>query len=311
MGNASWSEWQLQSGGTGGGGDTLPIGTILPFTSDTVPVNYLLADGSLVSRTEYSELFAIIGTTYGEGDGSTTFALPDMRSRVAVGKDVNDTDFNEIGKIGGEKKHTLTIDEMPSHTHNDGVTSNFFGQTGGQNSCIVMADKSKGKTSATGRNQPHNIMQPYVVTNYIIKAKMSASLTGQVIDSLDGDSTTDAPSVNTVKKGLKTNIVIGQEIATNEYIDDKQVFVKKINCGNLPNNTEKTYETGLDISKVTIIKIEGIAKHSNNTSIPLNFYNGFAYISANINNMGKLSINTNTDRSDATGYANIYYTKNK
>lgn len=70
-------EWQ--TGGSGGAsGDTLPIGAIIPYTSDTIPTNWLLCDGSAISRTEYSDLFNVIGTTYGQGDGLTTFNLPNI-----------------------------------------------------------------------------------------------------------------------------------------------------------------------------------------------------------------------------------------
>ena len=82
--------------------------------------------------------------------------------RTLVGIDTSDDDFKTVEKTGGEKKHTLTVNEMPSHNHNDGVTTNFFGQTGGQTSCIVLQDKSQGTTSATGGGQPHNNLQPYI-----------------------------------------------------------------------------------------------------------------------------------------------------
>ena len=98
-------------------GDTLPIGAILPFGSNTVPENWLLCDGSAVSRTQYQDLFNTIGITFGQGDGFETFNLPDLRDRIPVGKDSNDTDFNLLGNTGGEKTHTLTIQEMPSHNH--------------------------------------------------------------------------------------------------------------------------------------------------------------------------------------------------
>lgn len=71
--------------GTGnGGGDTEEIGSVKLWFSNTIPQNWLLLNGQAISRTEYSELFEILGTTYGSGDDSTTFNLPDMRQRVPV-----------------------------------------------------------------------------------------------------------------------------------------------------------------------------------------------------------------------------------
>ena len=68
-------------GDVGGGGDTLPIGVMLPYGNTTPPENWLICDGSEVSRTTYSELFKVIGTSYGSGDGSTTFNLPNKKGR--------------------------------------------------------------------------------------------------------------------------------------------------------------------------------------------------------------------------------------
>lgn len=112
------------------GGDTLPIGTMVPYGNENPPINWLICDGSAVLRDEYPELFAVIGTSYGEGDGSTTFNLPDKRGKISVGLNVNDESFENIGVEGGTKSdtynlehshttqsHTLTTSEMPWHTH--------------------------------------------------------------------------------------------------------------------------------------------------------------------------------------------------
>ena len=98
-------------------GDTLPVGAIMPFGGDTIPENWLLCNGQAVSRTEYQQLFNTIGITFGQGDGFTTFNLPNLQGKVVVGKDGNDTDFDTLGKAGGEKEHTLTIEEVPIHNH--------------------------------------------------------------------------------------------------------------------------------------------------------------------------------------------------
>jgi microcystin-dependent protein len=94
-----------------------PVGEITMWGTNSAPTGWLICDGTAVSRTTYSGLFALIGTTYGVGDGSTTFNLPNLKGRVAVGRDSADTDWDTLGETRGTKTHTLTSAEMPSHTH--------------------------------------------------------------------------------------------------------------------------------------------------------------------------------------------------
>ena len=104
--------------GSGGGGsivEALPAGSIIEWGGATAPANWLIADGSAVSRTTYASLFAAIGTTFGAGDGSTTFNLPDMRGRVPVGK--NGGTFGTLGATGGAETVALTLAQMPGHSH--------------------------------------------------------------------------------------------------------------------------------------------------------------------------------------------------
>lgn len=161
------------SGGGGVSGDTLPIGSMMPYGNSIPPTNWLVCDGRAVSREEYAELFSVIGINYGAGDGSTTFNLPNKQGRVSIGLNTSDTDFNTIGKTGGEKEHTLTIDEMPSHTHqiatNDDTSNEWWGVQ------VENIPKSFNNfySSSSGGNLPHNILQPYEVDQWIIKAFQS------------------------------------------------------------------------------------------------------------------------------------------
>ena len=165
----------------GEGGDILPIGSMIPYGNDTAPENWLICDGSEVSRTTYAELFNVIGTSYGLGDGSTTFNLPNKKGRVSVGLDSNDSDFNSIGKRSGEKTHTLTVDEMPKHSH--------VLKTGNKNNawkapnyalCYQYQEESvlssTGGIEIAGGDQAHNNVQPYEVDNWIIKASKTTSI---------------------------------------------------------------------------------------------------------------------------------------
>ena len=89
------------------------IGSIIPYTKSVVPEGYLVCDGSAISRSEYAGLFAVIGTVYGPGDGSSTFNLPNLSGCVAIGS----SSGYSIGVGGGEETHSLIIDETPSHLH--------------------------------------------------------------------------------------------------------------------------------------------------------------------------------------------------
>jgi microcystin-dependent protein len=150
-------------------------GFIQAYGGKVAPEGWLMCDGSAVSRTTYADLFAVIGTAYGIGDGSTTFNLPNLGGKVPVGLDSNDTDFEDLGQTGGEKTHTLTVEQIPPHWHTNEhhVVSNSAKNyriwesdiaSGSGNTYLATAD-----TNSTGGGQEHNNMQPYTVVNYIIK----------------------------------------------------------------------------------------------------------------------------------------------
>lgn len=183
------------------GGESDKVGVVKMFSGSTAPEGWLICDGSAVSRTTYSELFSIIGTTYGVGDDSTTFNIPNIKGRTVVGLNSSDTDFKTLGKTGGEKTHTLTIDEIPAHTHK--LTYDISGagtNTGGTVALGNTSTTSSLGTLPTGGGQAHNNLQPYIVLNYIIKASTTTTIQAEVIDSLDGDSTTNAPSIRAVNE---------------------------------------------------------------------------------------------------------------
>lgn len=124
-------------------GDTLPVGSVVEYASDTIPENWLLCDGRAVSRTTYAQLFKVIGTTWGVGDGSTTFNLPSKLGLVTVGKNSNDTSFKTLNTKGGNKTTTLTSEQLPAHTHSVPAHSH------GLNSHTHTYDKSATGTGST------------------------------------------------------------------------------------------------------------------------------------------------------------------
>ena len=161
------------------GAVSAPAGTVNPYAGSTAPTGWLLSYGQAVSRSTYANLFAVIGTTYGSGDGSTTFNLPDMRGRVGAGLDNMGgtaasrltstvlTASNTLGATGGAQTHTLTEAQMPAHSHTYPGAANGAG--GASFTAVVLNVTSVVNTSTVGSGSAHPITQPTIVLNYIIK----------------------------------------------------------------------------------------------------------------------------------------------
>lgn len=191
-----WSKisqnFQPSGGDQGSTLGSLPIGAQVPFGSNTIPDGWLLCDGRAVSRTTYKELFAVIGTTYGSGNGSTTFNLPDKRGRVSVGRNSSDTSFDILGEKGGAKTVTLTVDQMPKHNHNindefgqglvamrnaDGAGDGWDVYIGNSSATYKYRRVSRiNGISETGGSKAHDNLQPYEVDNWIIKYSVVKSV---------------------------------------------------------------------------------------------------------------------------------------
>ena len=154
----------------------IPAGSVVDFAGSSAPSGWLLCAGQAVSRTTYADLFTAIGTTFGVGDGSTTFNLPDLRGRVVAGKDdMNGTAANRLttggsgingaslGASGGTQTHTLITAEIPAHTHGGGIAGGGSEQfTGGGSQAVA-------NTGSTGGGGAHQNTQPTLILNKIIK----------------------------------------------------------------------------------------------------------------------------------------------
>ncbi len=107
-----------------------PVGTLLPFLGATAPDGYLMANGATVSRVgSTADLFAVIGTTYGVGDGVNTFGLPNLNGKVPVGRDATQAEFDVLGDTGGTKTVTLTQAQLAQHAHGVTDPTHNHGQT--------------------------------------------------------------------------------------------------------------------------------------------------------------------------------------
>lgn len=160
------------------------IGEMKCFGGNFAPRDWAFCEGQLLSIAQYTALFSILGTTYG-GDGRTTFSLPDLRGRSAIGPGTGaGLSTYRLGQKGGQEVHTLTVNEIPAHSH--GMPNNATNGAVNQTSPIGHAfgtlpgaddiyNNVPATTSTAGRDvanaggsQPHENRDPYLPLRWII-----------------------------------------------------------------------------------------------------------------------------------------------
>ena len=170
----------------------LNTGLIIPWTDSSVPTGYLECNGQAVSRSTYAALFAIIGTTYGSGNGSTTFTLPDLQDNITLSKSPNKAlastgGANTVasgGNVPGNAGNTtISTPTMASHSHPYLASPGSPGKPGSQGGNVQFGQNHSGLSmSNTGGGGAHShplsanftgdatsVLQPYVTLMYIIK----------------------------------------------------------------------------------------------------------------------------------------------
>ena len=152
------------------------FGEIIDYGGATAPAGWAVCDGGELNRTTHNDLFTAIGTTFGSGNGTTTYNVPDLRGRVTAGVDgaagrltnqPGSVNGDAVGNVGGAETHTLTVQELASHTH---TTRNIFAS--GTNT-TASPGSTQGAVNveasgAAGGDQPHNNVQPTMILNKII-----------------------------------------------------------------------------------------------------------------------------------------------
>ena len=221
------------SGLTGGGGSVLdmPLGTVLPIATESVPEGWMLCDGREIAIEEYQGLYDLIGTTYGAGDSAfwaqvffpaTTFNIPDLRGRTIIGVNDMGGEQSEVivnhsaqrGQIGGAEMHQLVESELPVVSF-PVLSFQSAGPDLVNNGSIPVAETQ----FQFGADEPHNNMQPYMALNYMMKVRASEDLISQINASLDSLST----SVNSI--AALTNFSLScVDMGVGEFCDEGTGF---------------------------------------------------------------------------------------
>ena len=189
-----------------------PVGAIVMHATGNAPSGYLMCDGSAVSRTTYADLFAVIGTTYGAGNGSTTFNLPDFRGRAAIGAGTGSGLTNRaLGSTGGQEvittvpphthsattgahSHTANVND-PTHAHNVGNTLSYYWNT------RVDVDVSAGELNLDATQTDYTTYESTGIT-----VGIDTRTTGITIN--DTGTNNSAASVNVMNPSVVVNYVI-------------------------------------------------------------------------------------------------------
>ena len=147
----------------------VPVGSITSYAGAVAPTGWLLCNGAPVARATYPDLFAVCGSTYGPGDGTSTFNVPNLTSRFPLG-----AGSKARGASGGAETVTLTSDQMPKHTHtlgNAGESQGFSGLTRvSDGDGDWLATNADATTGEAGGGQSHENMPPFLAVQFIIKA---------------------------------------------------------------------------------------------------------------------------------------------
>ena len=240
--------------------------------------------------------------------------MPDLQGKIPVGKDTTQNEFDTLGETGGEKAHTLTVEEMPAHKHlfkftkeiADPATGSgeiFFGSTRAWN----MGD-NRNITEESGGGAAHNILQPYITLNYIIKAFQSAGTVANV-STATTTSDTDTYSCNYINQN---NTYSTSETLTGKiWIDGKPIYRKVFEKEIAKTTTSYTFSTNLSNVDKIWLNNNSFLISLNNFKKPLNaFESSSYYIRTEINDSNQIAINHTADNFySGTAYIILEYTK--
>lgn len=223
--------------------DSMPIGSIISFAGEDIPTGWLVCDGNAVASADYSDLYNVIGTKY--GGNATNFNLPDFRGRVPVGLDPTDQleEFDTLGNSGGSKTDNLSNAyakvgrssadyNVLQYKSKGGVSDTFDRKLTATGN--VIGGSSNTITDATELGGSVSTLQPYLVVNFIIKAKNTTPTMASIVNTTN-DSTEDAYSCDYVNK-LNTYSTTEQRVGT--WIDGKPIYRKVVSFSSLTSSLQ-------------------------------------------------------------------------
>jgi len=218
----------------------LPIGTVMKYAGTAAPSGWALCDGSLFSRSTFSQLFAAIGTSYGVGDGSTTFNVPDLRGKVPVGKDA--ATFATLGATGGVETVALTAAQggASNHTHTDNIAFGNPTQGTHQHSVTTAYSEDTGQTLdwafANGAGRSFTVHGGLATNSLSAGAITQGAKTGAVTSSgaTAGTAHTNLQPylvMNFIIKVQNTNATLASDFTSGQEVGFAQVTANSVGSG--------------------------------------------------------------------------------
>lgn len=217
-----------------------PVGTVSMFAGSSAPAGHLLCDGSAIPRTTYPELYALIGTTYGSGDGVSTFNLPNLKGRVVVGRDTAQTEFDTLGEFNGTKTVTQTVAQLAKHTHaqnphSHGLSNNVVPSLTHRHKLdpsyvgarVIVVATANGVV-AERKAVDNTWTKPWTATHFLVNAPGGGtSSTQSFFTPVEGISnmveTSLGDGVMTI--GMATTTAVNQETGTSEPMNNLQPYL--------------------------------------------------------------------------------------
>lgn len=249
--------------------DSNVIGTILPYAGTTLPDNYMFCNGDAISRTTYSALFDAIGTSFGTGDGSTTFNLPNLKGRVLVGLDGTDTDFDTIGKTSGEKSEEhYHLTPFVGDTEIGNISKLQWNKSFNYPTESVLSpntntlNNTPSGTSFTGYQYGTSKVnlskvQPSLVINFIIKVSETTPRSSETVNTFS-NSTKDAYSCGYINNTFGGEIIDGTPYKTGKTYNGKDVYRLVKNLGYLPEGILSDQPIAIGITNFTLFTMPKI-----------------------------------------------------
>ena len=197
-----------------------PTGEITMWGTNTAPTGWLLCDGSAVSRSTYSALFGVLSTTYGAGNGSTTFNLPNLKGRFPVGKDTS-AEFDVLGETGGGKTNALGVSNLPAHDHTASSSSSSSSSSTVTdpghshpltNGSLVVRQDGGGNADLTA-NSSYGPYNTYTLSNDsnttgISVATSTSTSTSTTVNTSGGNGTATGNAFNILPPYIALNFII-------------------------------------------------------------------------------------------------------